>query len=83
MKREEIYKVIDSEREYQESKWTNASHKTHEIEAWIIYMEYYLNRAKEEITLFTIDEGKSLDQLRKVVALGVACFEIHGIKERI
>ena len=82
MKRPEIYSVLDEEREYQEKRWNkDPNRKTHEIESWMTYMEHYLNEAKKDATL-NDDAAVALINLRKVVALGIACFEIHGVPRR-
>ena len=82
MKREEIYKIIDGERDYQDKKWGGEEHdKTHFPTDWLIYMQRCLNKAMtadEEQ-----DEEKLLSELRQVVALGLACFEVYGVPERV
>jgi len=81
MERSDIYRILDSEREYQDQKWVNDVHRKHEVECWILYMQHYLDEARKEATL-NDDAKVSLASLRKVVALGVACFEVHGVPER-
>lgn len=88
MKREQVYKVIDGERDYQNSKWS-PNHMTDGVPAdegktvahFIVYMDDYMTRAKHEFTGSGGDRA-TLEELRKVVALGVACFEAHGVPER-
>ncbi len=92
--RADVYKAIDGERDYQE-KWEKAESKgIHETGAFILFMEYYLQEARRlESTLENggngrrIDDGcpgpeGSLDFVRKVTALGVACMEQNGAPER-
>lgn len=81
MKREDIYKVIDSERDYQDSKWGVQTDRQKPTESFIVYMKAYLDRAVEDIS-FNSGDQMALDTLRKVVSLGIACFEIHGVPER-
>lgn len=92
MRRKYIYEIIDGERSYQEQVWgANGSKRTsqtnnsdpskHDIGSWIVFMDYYLDLAKKEIST-TDKETQVLDILRKVVALGIACFEQHGVPER-
>lgn len=81
MKRSEIYKVIDNEREYQNSQWGEFHDRDHNAEAFILYIEHYITEARRAITTEKGIQG-GLTQLRKVVALGVACFEEHGVPER-
>jgi hypothetical protein len=89
--RADVYKAIDGEREYQQ-KWEDAESKgKHETGAFILFMEHYLKEARRlESTLenggnvnwkVNGKEG-SLDFVRKVTALGVACMEQNGAPER-
>lgn len=54
---------------------------SHDAATWLMYMEYYLAKAREE---FTTKQGVTagLHMLRKAVALGIACFEQHGVPPR-
>lgn len=90
MDRKEIYSRIDDERYYQAVRWgtfhSNAGgdhpvDRPKPVESFILYMEDYLQQARHQISR---EEGhdNALDSLRKVVALGVACFEQHGVPER-
>ncbi len=91
--RREVYAAIDGERAYQ-TKWdTTESQGLHEPAAFILFMEHYLAHARmlestiENGNNGTDREGKptgegSLDFVRKVTALGVACMEQHGAPER-
>jgi hypothetical protein len=89
--RADVYKAIDGERTYQD-KWEDAdSRGKHETGAFILFMEHYLKEARRlESTLenggnhnwkVNGKEG-SLDFVRKVTALGVACMEQNGAPER-
>ena len=81
--REIVYEIIDGERFYQEQLWGHADEHDafHSVGDFIVYMDEYMKRVKEK---YTVAEGEeaALDMMRKVVALGVACFEIHGVPER-
>lgn len=81
MDRQDVYKVLDSEREYQNRKWGGNVHDSqHSIGDWLTYMDYYLHQAKRTIT-----KGNPIDalsELRKVTALGVAAMEKLGALER-
>lgn len=82
MEREKIYEIIDGERDYQDFKWGGKPHdEQHNVHAFIIFMDHYLTKAKERITKEYNNMG-ALEELRKVVALGVACFEISTLPER-
>lgn len=81
MTRKEVYKEIDIERDYQYVKWGGKEHDEKEnIASFITYMENYL-RASAYHTSHGTDHA-ALEELRKVVALGVACLEINGCPSR-
>ena len=46
--RQEVYKLIDGERAYQQHKWneTTSSKGHHSVEEWFMYIEDYVNEAK-------------------------------------
>lgn len=80
MKREDVYKLIDGEREYQDKRWnreTTVSEGEHTPEAWLIYMEDYLNEAKHIISREATQTAnpKAMEIIRKVTAMGVAAME--------
>lgn len=82
MNRTEIYQILDGEREYQDQLWGGHKHDNfHSVGDFMIYIDDYMRKAKDA---YTNQHGKlaALDVLRKVVALGVACFEVHDVPER-
>lgn len=89
MKRAEVYAAIDSEREYQEMRIgrdgsTASAENPHTPEEYLLYMEHYMHLAREVASTVWGPDCKPqlLDVMRKVVALGVACFEAHGVPHR-
>lgn len=88
--RQMVYDALDSERDYQDSRWhvgTTPSAGQHETGAFILYMEEYLARARELSSTMadgdTNENGEeALDFVRKVTALGVACMEQNGAPKR-
>ena len=81
--REDVYKAIDGERSYQVKRWGDDQET--EINSFILYMEHHLTRARELASTqvdgnnyFGATGKTSLDCVRKVVALGVACMEKNG-----
>ena len=88
MTREEVYKIIDSERAYQ-SKWDRIRKEKglkrrdeyNLVECWLVWMREYLNTAFTEATK-DVDKTKALEAIRKVTALGVACMEYHDTPPR-
>lgn len=81
MKREFVYKLIDGERDYQDSKWGSFEENPKQVGAWLTLLRYLLFRAEEEWST-TRGDHSSLDEIRKLVASGVACLEQHGAPPR-
>lgn len=83
MERKEIYKTIDSEREYQDSKWgvvNDPNYVSYEPAQFLIDIEFHLNKAK--IANYYIDKEEVMNELRKIAALAVKCGEVHGMTKR-
>lgn len=85
MEREQIYNELTRERIYQDLMakkydWQGAQ-RPHAVGTWIVFMDDYLNRAKHALSS-TVGDLTALNELRKVVALGIACFEAHGCPVR-
>jgi hypothetical protein len=82
MERREVYKAIDSERDYQDMRWNSSLREgdvpdeDKPVAEWLNYIEYHLSKAKEQNYL--LNKNGSLDELRKVAALAVRALEIHG-----
>jgi len=85
--RPEVYAAIDSERDYQIKRWGYRQCNNHFEEAdhgvcdYIVYMHHYLDLAIEKASTEAGNDA-ALEMLRKVVTLGVACFEHNGIRPR-
>ena len=75
MEREEVYKLIDGERDYQDGKYPHMKEmdEATPVANWILYMEYQLTDAKYAI--YNLKPALALEHIRKVTALGVACME--------
>lgn len=83
MKREEVYNRINRERDYQDQFWGGTPHdEGHNLGDWLVYMQHYMDRAKIKYTTSFKTNEDTLHELRKVVALGIACFEQTGVPER-
>ena len=83
MKRKKVYDCIDSERDYQDSKWgspQDEDYKSYPITQFIVDFEVHLNRLKEHA--YNIDNEASLEEVRKIGTLAVKCGEVHGMKPR-
>lgn len=77
MTRQEVFALVDQEREHQDNKWGTVRQHPHEVGGWLTIMRVYLQRA-EAGWLGDLSDGESLAEVRKVAALAVACLEQHG-----
>jgi len=87
MKRAEVYEAIDSERDYQDTRWnseTTTSEGLHSFEEWIVYIENYLLEAKGVLSRMNKQEADLIasDIFRKVAAMTVCALEQHGVDRR-
>lgn len=83
MKRTEVYKAIDSERDYQDKRWgvtDDPNYVSYEPSQFIIDIEMHLNKAKN--ANYNIDKEAIMDEMRKIGALAVKCGEVHDMKNR-
>ena len=81
MERTKVYEVVDSERDYQDRKWGTVEQHPHEVGGWLLLMENALRKAKEAWAS-TPNEDAALEEVRKVIGLGVACGEQFGLRPR-
>jgi len=81
MKREDVYKLFDGERDYQDVKWSNKDNADISVAEWINYMEYQLNKAKYYV--YHLDKIGALEEIRKVGSLAVVCLENNECPKRI
>jgi len=81
MNRAEVYTSIDSERYYQDGKWGTVDQHPHEVGGWLTLMRKLLTDA-EAAWAGSNSDHKALLELRKVLAVGVACAEQHGLPHR-
>lgn len=88
MDRQSVYVEIDREREYQEAcreacDWETGPKECTPPECFLVYMRQYLDRAEKAVLLAASQTRPAvLAEIRKVVALGVACLELHGCPQR-
>jgi len=85
--RQSVYSALDSEREYQVSRWnetTTESGGRHSLEEWFTYMVDYIREAQHAFSREASQDAKpkALNIMRKVTAMGVAAMEQHGAPRR-
>jgi hypothetical protein len=81
MKREDVYRAIDTERDHQDRKWGTVKEHPHEVGAWLTLLRSLLTRA-ESAWSGSPDDRLALSELQQLLAVGVACCEQHGVETR-
>lgn len=87
MNRQEVFELINGEREYQDSRWnesTTASGGNHSPEEWFMYIENYISEAKHILSRKNVQEGypQAMSIMRKVASMSVAAMEQHKTPPR-
>lgn len=81
--RNEVYTVINSERDYQDNISGNMEHRGFPtVEAELLMMEHYVAEARREWVNTHGNPGPALEMMRKVAGIAVRCFEHHGCPPR-
>lgn len=78
---ENVYESITSERVYQDRKWGKISEHPHEVGGWLTIMRVIMANAE---AAWACNDGdyKAMVEIRKLLAVGVACSEQHGLPAR-
>lgn len=88
MKRKDVYKLIDSERDYQDERWNYGTTESGGVHTspcdWLVFMQDYLTDAIHVISRngnpIAIDGA--MENIRKITAMGVAAMEQIETKPR-
>jgi hypothetical protein len=83
MERLDVYKVIDGERDYQNTvraALDGVADNDKSPEAFLLFIEYHLNKAK--VSAYELNTEEVQSQVRKIAALCVASMEAFGAKSR-
>lgn len=75
--RQQVYVALDSERNYQDRKWSDQQEVAPGIDAFAAYVQGYTNELIHSCS-HTSSIEERLNFFRKVGALCVACMEAHG-----
>jgi hypothetical protein len=78
---QDVLTAIHDERVYQNRKWGTIAEHPHEVGGYLTLMRKLLRDAEDEWQSKRGDIS-ALDELRKVVAVGIACMEQHGAVPR-
>lgn len=87
MERKEVYKLIDGERDYQNSLWNGelmTNKGIHSLEQWCVYIEDYVNEIKRSFSREPREVAtlKGLNNMRKIAAMAVCAMEQNGAPPR-
>lgn len=85
--REEVYEIIDTERDYQDNLWLNmdgSKHMKHSPEEWLVYIDDYSNEAKHIMSRQCNDVAvpQAMNIIRKIAAMAVCAIQQHGCEKR-
>lgn len=81
-----VYATIDGERNYQDClASTSETDGHHTVTEFLLYMDAYMHDAKQVASKTWGPQAtiKTLDLIRKITALGVACMEQNGAVMRL
>lgn len=79
----EAMSAIIEERHYQDSRWGPVHEHPHEVAGWLTIMRHHLSAAEAAWSIGgSGSDEKALHEVRKAVAVGVACMEQHGSPKR-
>jgi len=82
MKRKDVYKLIDGERDYQDQLPPNrTSGGDHTVGDYLVMLNSYLHEANHAWTM-NAGDIPALDNIRKIGAIAIRCMEDHGAPER-
>lgn len=81
-KQADVLAAVIGERSHQDRKWGTVEQRPKQVGSYLTLMRKLLNDAEIAWATSDNDQG-ALDELRKVVAVGVACFEQHGVPWRM
>jgi len=82
MKREDVYKLIDEERDYQDRLPSiRTDGREHTVGEFMVMLQYYMSRAIEAWTMNSGD-ADALNEIRKIAGICVNCMEHHDTRSR-
>jgi hypothetical protein len=82
MRRSEVYKLIDGERDYQDAKWGILDERPLSVGDWLLILELELNEAKQAWCKNTKGKHSVYNELRQIATVAVAALEQYGCASR-
>jgi hypothetical protein len=82
MTREEVYQLVDGERDYQDRLSSERTDGTqHSVGDYVTMLTHYVNKLQEAWTMKS-GNAAALDVMRKCAGIAVHCMEDHGAPAR-
>ena len=82
MERSQVYKLIDSERDYQDNKWPDIINlPVKGVSEFVVMLNHYITVLNAEWTTNAGDTA-ALEVIRKIAGITVNCMEKHETKPR-
>jgi len=87
MEKNEVYKGIDGELDYQQLRWVvrrdanGTPDETKPPAEWLSYIRKHVRLADDAI--YNLDDAEAMAQFRKIAGLAVRAMMIHGCPERV
>ena len=73
----DVLDAVHGERVYQNRRWGTITERPHEVGGYLTIMRKLLGDAEQAWSTQRRDVG-ALDEIRKIVAVGIACMEQHA-----
>lgn len=80
MTRQDAFRLIDHERQYQDTRWPKPTH-CHSATEYLVYIQHQINQAFAHVSTENGEAG-ALSHVRNIAALAVAAMEDHGAPDR-
>lgn len=81
--REDVYRIIDGERDYSDGIWESEDKVDSEksVAEWLVYMRYHLDQAFNDV--YMMSDECAMSQVRRIAGLAVACMEYNEVSPRL
>jgi hypothetical protein len=79
--KEEVFAAVIQERDFQDRRYGGVHQKMRQVPHYLVIMQRHLDKAAFNYA-DRAGNGAALDEIRKVIAVGFACLEEHGVVYR-
>lgn len=78
--RQEVFDMLNKEREYQEAKWGTIEERPHSIPGYLLIMRKELEEAESGWMKNAPGRDSALQEILQVAAVAIAALEQHGFE---